>query len=68
MGRTSLARSLVASAVLFDSLEKRTRLEAIAAAVQQIVRRRPIGTAMTYAMHVASDERIAWPISFRRPE
>lgn len=40
--------------VLFDSLERRTRLEPIAAAVQQVIRQRPIGTAMTYSMHVAS--------------
>ena len=40
--------------VLFDSLETRTSLEAIATAVQQTIRQRPIGTAMTYAMHVAS--------------
>jgi len=40
--------------LLFDSLEKRIRLEAVATAVQQTIRRRPIGTAMTYAMHVAS--------------
>jgi len=40
--------------VLFDSLERRTRLEAIAMAVQQTIRQRPIGTAMTYSMHVAS--------------
>jgi pimeloyl-ACP methyl ester carboxylesterase len=40
--------------VLFDSLEKRTRLDVIATQVQQVVRQRPIGTAMTYAMHVAS--------------
>jgi pimeloyl-ACP methyl ester carboxylesterase len=40
--------------MLFDSLEKRTRLDAIATAVQQTIRQRPIGTAMTYAMHVAS--------------
>jgi len=48
--------------VLFDSLEKRTRLEAVATAVQQTIRQRPIGTAMTYAMHVASGvsaERLA---------
>jgi pimeloyl-ACP methyl ester carboxylesterase len=40
--------------VLFDSLEKRARLDAVARAVQQTIRERPIGTAMTYAMHVAS--------------
>ena len=40
--------------LLFDSLERRTQLETIAAAVQQTIRQRPIGTAMTYAMHVAS--------------
>jgi len=48
--------------VLFDSLEKRTQLEAVATAVQQTIRQRPIGTAMTYAMHVASGvsaERLA---------
>jgi pimeloyl-ACP methyl ester carboxylesterase len=39
---------------LFDSLEKRTRQEDIARMVQQTLRQRPIGTAMTYAMHVAS--------------
>jgi pimeloyl-ACP methyl ester carboxylesterase len=49
--------------ILFDSLEKRTRLEAIATAVQQTIRQRPIGTAMTYAMHAASGvspQRLAW--------
>ena len=40
--------------MLFDSLEKRIRLGEVAAAVQQSIRQRPIGTAMTYAMHVAS--------------
>ena len=40
--------------MLIDSLEKRTRLDAIATAVQQTIRQRPVGTAMTYAMHVAS--------------
>lgn len=40
--------------VLFDSLERRTRLEPVATAVQQTIRQRPIGTAMTYSMHVAS--------------
>jgi len=48
--------------VLFDSLEKRTGLEVVAKAVQQTIRQRPIGTAMTYAMHVASGvsaERLA---------
>jgi pimeloyl-ACP methyl ester carboxylesterase len=40
--------------MLFDSLEKRTRLEAVVGAVQQTIRQRPIGTAMTYSMHVAS--------------
>jgi pimeloyl-ACP methyl ester carboxylesterase len=40
--------------VLFESLEKRIRLEPIATAVQQTIRQRSIGTAMTYAMHVAS--------------
>jgi pimeloyl-ACP methyl ester carboxylesterase len=40
--------------VLFDSLEKRRQLDGIATQVQQTVRQRPIGTAMTYAMHVAS--------------
>jgi pimeloyl-ACP methyl ester carboxylesterase len=40
--------------VLFDSLERRIRLEPIAAAVQQLIRQRPVGTAMTYSMHVAS--------------
>jgi pimeloyl-ACP methyl ester carboxylesterase len=47
---------------LFDSLEKRTQLEAVATAVQQTIRQRPIGTAMTYSMHVASGvsaERLA---------
>jgi pimeloyl-ACP methyl ester carboxylesterase len=39
---------------LFDSLEKRTRPEDVARMVQQTLRQRPIGTAMTYAMHVAS--------------
>jgi pimeloyl-ACP methyl ester carboxylesterase len=38
----------------FSSLEKRTRTEELATLVQQIIRQRPIGTAMTYAMHVAS--------------
>lgn len=38
--------------VLFDDLEKRTRLDVIATQVQQVVRQRPIGTAMTYAMHL----------------
>ena len=48
--------------VLFDSLEKRTQLETITTAVQQTIRQRPIGTAMTYAMHAASGvsaERLA---------
>jgi pimeloyl-ACP methyl ester carboxylesterase len=48
--------------VLFDSLEKRVRLQPIAEAVQRVIRQRPIGTAMTYAMHVASGvsrERLA---------
>ena len=40
--------------VMFDSLEKRTRLDPVVAALQQTIRQRPIGTAMTYAMHVAS--------------
>jgi pimeloyl-ACP methyl ester carboxylesterase len=40
--------------VLFDNLEKRTQLDGIASQLRQIVRQRPIGTAMTYAMHVAS--------------
>lgn len=40
--------------VLFDSLEKRIRLESAATLVQQTIRARPIGTAMTYSMHVAS--------------
>jgi pimeloyl-ACP methyl ester carboxylesterase len=40
--------------VLFANLEKREKAEDIAKAVQQIIRQRPIGTAMTYAMHVAS--------------
>ena len=40
--------------LLFDSLEKRTRLEPVATAVQQTIRQRSIGTAMTYSMHVAS--------------
>jgi len=40
--------------VLFDSLEKRVRLQPVAEAVQRVIRQRPIGTAMTYAMHVAS--------------
>jgi pimeloyl-ACP methyl ester carboxylesterase len=40
--------------LLFESLEKRIRLEDLARAVQQTIRQRPIGTAMTYAMHVAS--------------
>ena len=40
--------------VLFDSLEKRTQLETITTAVQQTIRQRPIGTAMTCAMHAAS--------------
>lgn len=47
---------------LFDALEKRRQLEAVATAVQQTIRQRPIGTAMTYAMHVASGvsaERLA---------
>jgi pimeloyl-ACP methyl ester carboxylesterase len=48
--------------VLFDNLEKRTGLDAVATAVQQVIRQRPIGTAMTYAMHAASGvsaERLA---------
>jgi pimeloyl-ACP methyl ester carboxylesterase len=40
--------------VFFDSLDKRVRLQPIAEAVQRVIRQRPIGTAMTYAMHVAS--------------
>ncbi len=40
--------------LMFSHLEKRMRLEEIAAAVQQSIKDRPIGTAMTYAMHVAS--------------
>jgi pimeloyl-ACP methyl ester carboxylesterase len=40
--------------LLFDSLEKRTRLETVATAVQQAIRQRAIGTAMTYSMHIAS--------------
>jgi pimeloyl-ACP methyl ester carboxylesterase len=40
--------------VLFDNLENRTNLEGIAANVQQVIRQRPVGTAMTYAMHAAS--------------
>jgi pimeloyl-ACP methyl ester carboxylesterase len=40
--------------IVIDALERRTQLESIAAAVQQVIRQRPIGTAMTYAMHVAS--------------
>ena len=40
--------------VLFDNLEKRRQLDGIATQIQQTVRQRPIGTAMTYAMHVAS--------------
>jgi pimeloyl-ACP methyl ester carboxylesterase len=40
--------------MLFDSLEKRTRLETVATAVQQAIRQRAIGTAMTYSMHIAS--------------
>lgn len=39
---------------LFANLEKREKTEDIAKLVQQIIRQRPIGTAMTYAMHVAS--------------
>jgi pimeloyl-ACP methyl ester carboxylesterase len=39
---------------LFGNLEKREKTEDIAKLVQQIIRQRPIGTAMTYAMHVAS--------------
>jgi len=48
--------------LLLDSVERRTRLEPVAAAVQQTIRQRPIGTAMTYSMHVASGvsaERLA---------
>jgi pimeloyl-ACP methyl ester carboxylesterase len=40
--------------VLFDSLDARVRLQPIAEAVQRVIRQRPIGTAMTYTMHVAS--------------
>jgi pimeloyl-ACP methyl ester carboxylesterase len=40
--------------VLFNNLEKRSDTEQIARAVQQAIRQRSIGTAMTYAMHVAS--------------
>ena len=43
--------------VLFDSLERRVRLQPIAEAVQRVIRQRPIATAMTYAMHVASGLR-----------
>jgi pimeloyl-ACP methyl ester carboxylesterase len=39
---------------LFANLEKREKTEDVAKMVQQIIRQRPIGTAMTYAMHVAS--------------
>lgn len=39
---------------LFAALERRDRVDEIATAVQQGFRQRPIGTAMTYAMHVAS--------------
>jgi pimeloyl-ACP methyl ester carboxylesterase len=40
--------------VLFANLEKREKTEEVAKLVQQTIRQRPIGTAMTYAMHVAS--------------
>ena len=39
---------------LFGNLEKREKTEDIARLIQQAIRQRPIGTAMTYAMHVAS--------------
>lgn len=39
---------------LFDDLERGTRSEDLARMIQQVVRQRSIGTAMTYAMHVAS--------------
>lgn len=39
---------------LIGNLEKREKSEEIAKLVQQMIRQRPIGTAMTYAMHIAS--------------
>ena len=45
--------------LLFDSLERRTRLEGVATAVQQTIRQRPTGTAMTYAMHATSGASVA---------
>ena len=50
-GDLAFIRSLPA---LLGRLEKGERGEEIAKMVQQIIRQRPIGTAMTYAMHVAS--------------
>ena len=39
---------------LFNNLETRSDTERIATLVQPTIRQRPIGTAMTYAMHAAS--------------
>jgi pimeloyl-ACP methyl ester carboxylesterase len=55
---------------LIDALERRENLPRITAAVQQVLRQRPIGTAMTYAMHVASgvsaERRRQFDINARR--
>jgi pimeloyl-ACP methyl ester carboxylesterase len=50
-GQLAFVRSLP---WLFARLEARSGLDEIADGIQRTIRQRPIGTAMTYAMHVAS--------------